>query len=90
VPGAALVLLPLQSVPLALGLAWNLLDYPLTVRGVRARERFALLRQHPAPILGFGLCMAAATCIPGAALLLQPAGVVGATRLAWGLIPPGR
>jgi uncharacterized protein involved in cysteine biosynthesis len=86
-PGAAIVLLPFQILPLALSLAWSLLDYPLTLRGVRARSRFALLRQQPAPILGFGLCFAAATFIPGAAFLLLPAGVVAATRLAWRLIP---
>jgi CysZ protein len=87
VPGAALVLVPFQVLLLALALAWNLLDYPLTLRGVRMRARFALLRQRPAPILGFGLAFAAATWVPGAALLLLPAGVVGATRLAWGLLP---
>jgi CysZ protein len=82
VPGAAFVLVPLQILPLALTLAWNLLDYPLTLRGVRARARFTLLRRHPAPILGFGLSLAAISWVPGAALLLLPAGVVGATRLA--------
>lgn len=86
-PGAVLLLLPLQALPLALSLAWNLLDYPLTLRGVRARQRFALLRQRPGPILGFGLCFAALAWIPGVALLLLPAGVVGATRLAWRLLP---
>ncbi len=90
VPGAALLLLPLQVLPLALGFAWNLLDYPLTLRGVRMRARFALLRQRPAPILGFGLVFAVATWIPGAALVLLPAGVVAATGLAWRLLPdPG-
>jgi len=87
VPGAALVLLPFQALPLAFGLAWNLLDYPLSLRGVRMRARFALLRARPAPILGFGLCFALATWIPGAALVLLPAGVVAATRLAWRLLP---
>jgi hypothetical protein len=54
---------------------------------VRKRARFALLRARPAPILGFGLCFALATWIPGAALVLLPAGVVAATRLAWRLLP---
>jgi CysZ protein len=85
-PGAALLLVPLQLLPLALTLAWNLLDYPLTLRGVRARARFALLFRQPAAFLGFSLSLAAVVWIPGAALLLLPAGVVGATRLAsrWG------
>ena len=86
-PGAGLLLLPLQALPLALGLAWNLLDYPLTLHGVRVRERWALLRRAPLSILGFGFCLAAVSVIPGAALLLLPAGVVGATDLALGLLP---
>jgi CysZ protein len=86
-PGAALLLLPLQALPLALGLAWNLLDYPLTLRGIRLRARWALLRQRPAPVLGFGFALALLTLIPGAALLLLPAGVVGATQLVWRLLP---
>lgn len=86
-PGAALLLLPLQALPLALGLAWNLLDYPLTLRGIRVRKRWTLLRQSPGPVLGFGFALAALTLIPGAALLLLPAGVVGATELIWRLLP---
>jgi len=86
-PGAALLLLPLQWLPLALGLAWSLLDYPLTLRGVGLRARARLLMAHPAAILGFGASFALATLIPGMALLLLPAGVVGATRLAVRLLP---
>lgn len=87
VPAAGVLLLPLQAVPLALGLAWNLLDYPLTLRGIRARQRFALLRRRPAPVLGLGLAFAAVSWIPGAALILLPAGVVGATGLVWRILP---
>ena len=86
-PGAGLVLFPLQTLPLALGLAWNLLDYPLTLRGVRVRERWALLRSRPAPVLGFGLGLALVFWIPGVALVLLPAGVVAATDVAWRLLP---
>jgi CysZ protein len=86
-PGAGLLLVPLQALPLAVGLAWNLLDYPLTLHGVRVRERWALLRRAPLSILGFGFCLAAVSVIPGAALLLLPAGVVGATDLVAGLLP---
>jgi CysZ protein len=86
-PGAGLVLFPLQVLPLALGLAWNLLDYPLTLRGIRVRQRWALLRSRPAPILGFGAGLALLFWIPGAALVLLPAGVVAATDVAWRLLP---
>ena len=86
-PGAALLLFPLQALPLAVGMAWNLLDYPLTLHGVRVRERWALLRRAPGSIFGFGLCLAPLTLIPGAALLLLPAGVVGAAEIVHGLLP---
>lgn len=83
-PGAAL-LVPLQILPPAFGLTWSLLDYPLSSRGVRVRARWAQLRRAPGAIAGFGLCLAALSLIPGAAFLLLPGGVVGATRLTWGL-----
>jgi CysZ protein len=89
VPVLAPMLLPLQVFPLALGLAWSLLDYPLTLRGVRLRSRLRLLLAHPGPILGFGAAFALVTLVPGGALLLLPAGVVGATRLVARLIPEG-
>lgn len=88
-PGAALLLFPLQALPLAVGMAWNLLDYPLTLRGVPVRERWGLLRRAPGSVLGFGLCLAPLSLIPGAALLLLPAGVVGATEIVAGLLPEG-
>ena len=87
VPALAPLLLPLQVFPLALGLAWSLLDYPLTLRGVRLRARSRLLLAHPGPILGFGAAFALVTLVPGGALLLLPAGVVGATRLVVRLLP---
>lgn len=85
-PGA-LLLLPLQLAPAALGLTWNLLDYPLTLRGVRLGQRWQLLRRHPRPVFGFAVCLGAIACVPGAALLLLPAGVVGAAQLSRQLLP---
>jgi CysZ protein len=87
VPALAPLLLPLQGMLLALGLAWALLDYPLSLRGMRLRARSRLLLAHPAPILGFGAAFALATLLPGGALVLLPAGVVGATRLVVRLLP---
>lgn len=87
VPALAPVLMPLQAFPLALGLAWSLLDYPLTLRGIRLRARSRLLLAHPGPILGFGAAFALVTVIPGGALALLPVGVVGATRLVVRLLP---
>lgn len=87
VPALGLVLLPLEALLVALALAWNLLDYPLTLRGIRARARVRLLRRHLGPVVGFGLSFALVSWVPGAGLLLLPAGVVGATRLIWLILP---
>lgn len=72
----------LHGVLVSLAVAWNLLGYPLTLRGVRARQRLGLMLRHAPAVLGFGAAFAAVSLIPGAALLLLPAGVVGATRLS--------
>ena len=45
-----------------------------------------MLRYAPA-VLGFGAACAAVSLVPGAALLLLPAGVVGATRLTEQMSP---
>lgn len=76
------LLFPLDAALVALAVAWNLLGYPLTLRGIRARERVVLMRRHGAAVLGFGAAFGLISAIPGAAILLLPAGVVGATRLA--------
>lgn len=86
-PALGLLLLPVKGLLVGLALAWNLLDYPLTLRGVRARARLGLLRRHPGPVLGFGLSFALVSWVPFAGLLLLPAGVVGATRLIWLILP---
>lgn len=73
---------PLHGVLVSLAVAWNLLGYPLILRGARARERLRLMRGNPLAVLGFGAAFALASLIPGAGLLLLPAGVVGATWLS--------
>lgn len=84
-------LLPLialvNAVLVSLAVAWNLLGYPLTLRGIGARERLRLMARHSPAVLGFGAAFAALSLVPGAALLLLPAGVVGATRLSARLSP---
>jgi uncharacterized protein involved in cysteine biosynthesis len=86
-PILAILLVPLEALVVALALAWNLLDYPLSLRGIGARARLRLLRRHPAPVLGFGLAFALASCVPGAGFILLPIGVVAATRLTWRILP---
>jgi CysZ protein len=84
-PPATLVTVPLRIVLTALMVAWNLIDYPLTLRGVRVRERVALVRLEWRSFLGFGLGFTAAFSIPCCGIVLLPVGVVAATRLisAW-------
>jgi CysZ protein len=86
VPPLAPVVLALQILLASLMIAWNLLDYPLTLRGVPLRARLALLRRHASSVLGFGLAFALVFSVPAAGVFLLPVGVVAATELVWRLI----
>ena len=81
IPPAAVVTVPLKFVVAGLLTAYDLLDYPLSLRGedVGARLRF-IAANFPA-VLGFGVAAAAVMLIPGGALFLLPFGVAGAARL---------
>ena len=86
-PPAAVVTVPLQLAVTSLALAWNLLDYPLTLRAVRMRERFALFKRYKAACLGFGAAFSLLFWIPcGCQILLLPVGAAAATDLVWHLI----
>ena len=80
-PPAAVVTVPLKFVVAGVLTAYDLLDYPLSLRGedVGARLRF-IAANFPA-VLGFGVAAAAVMLIPGGALFLLPFGVAGAARL---------
>ena len=80
-PPAAIVATPLKIVVTALMLAWDLCDYPLSIRGMPIRARFALLRRNAAAVFGFGLGLALLTLIPCALFVALPVGAAGATRL---------
>jgi uncharacterized protein involved in cysteine biosynthesis len=85
-PAAALVTAPLKFMIVALSLAWSLIDYPLTLRGVAMRERLGLFRRYPAALFGFGLCFALLFWAPCCSVLLLSVGVVAATDLIWGMV----
>lgn len=85
-PPAAVVTLPLGFVATSLGLAWNLLDYPLTLRGVRLRERLRFVASHKGATLGFGLGYAALSLVPCCGLLMLPVGAVAASDLLWSIL----
>ncbi len=80
-PPAAVVTVPLKFLVAGVLTAYDLLDYPLSLRGedVGARVRF-IAANFPA-VLGFGVAAATVMLIPGGALFLLPFGVAGAARL---------
>jgi CysZ protein len=82
-PPVALVATPLKLLLGALGLAFGLFDYPLTLRGVGARERLRFTRRNLPLVLGFGSAFTLVAMVPCAFVVLLPVGVVAATRLFW-------
>lgn len=81
VPPLLPVITALHALLVCFAVAWNLLGYPLALRGMRPRKQLRWMAAHGWAVLGFGGAFALASLIPGMALLLLPAGVVGATRL---------
>jgi len=80
-PPAAVVATPLKVLVSSLLVAWGLFDYPLTLRGVGVRARFALVRRNFAPVLGFGLAFTLVFWVPCCGVVLLPVGAAAATRL---------
>ncbi len=81
VPPAAVVTLPMKAVVSALVVAWDLLDYPLGLRGLGARDRVRWVATNVGACLGFGAVAFAFLLVPLAGLLVLPFGVAGAARL---------
>jgi CysZ protein len=81
-PPIALVTVPLKVIVAALLLAWDLLDYPLALRGMGVTARFRWCARHFGAVLGFGLAAMLFFAVPGLGLLALPCGVAGAARLA--------
>lgn len=80
-PPAAVVTVPLKLAVAGFAIAYDFLDYPLSLRGSGVRARAAFLRAHPAAVLGFGLAASSLLLVPGAGLLVLPFGVAGAARM---------
>ncbi|HET9953546.1 MAG TPA: EI24 domain-containing protein [Polyangiaceae bacterium] len=81
VPGAAVVTVPLKILVSAFGLAWGLLDYPLTLRGMGARERSRRMRQHVPEVLGFATAFSLLFWLPCCGIVLLPVAVMASTVL---------
>jgi CysZ protein len=84
-PVAVLVTLPLKILAVSSALAWSLLDYPLTLRGMSSRRRLRLFLAQPLSVVGFGLPFALLFWFPCASVLLLPVGALAATRVVWQL-----
>jgi CysZ protein len=80
-PPAGAVTVPLKFLVVAWLLAWNFVDYPLSLRGHGIRARFGWVARHFDAFTAFGIAWAALLILPGMVLLVLPMGVAGATRL---------
>jgi hypothetical protein len=90
VPPLVVVILPLKLLLGALGVAWGLFDYPLTLCGIGARERFRFMSRHFAVVLGFGCAFSLVFWLPCFGVLMLPVGVAAATELYWEIERAGR
>jgi CysZ protein len=81
VPFAMIITKPLELLVAALTLAWDLIDYPLSVRGLSVRARLGFVRRNLGAVVGFGAGLALVGLVPCLLFLLLPAGVAGAGRL---------
>lgn len=79
----AIVTTPLKLLLAALGLAWSMFDYPLTLRGMGVSDRLHFASRHFSAVLGFGVAIFLVFWIPCLVVLMLPVGVAGATRLYW-------
>ncbi len=82
-PPTAVAATPLKLLLGALGVAWGLFDYPLTLRGIGARQRLQFMRRHFSVVLGFGVAFSLVFWLPCLGIVMLPVGVVAATRLYW-------
>ncbi len=83
VPPVAVVATPVKLLLAALGVAWGLFDYPLTLRGIGARQRLAFMTEHFSVVFGFGVAFSLVFWLPCLGIVMLPVGVVAATRLYW-------
>ena len=80
-PPLAVVTIPLKLTVVALLAAWDLLDYPFSLRNMGVRDRLRFFSDHFGAVLGFGLTTALLLLVPGIGLFLLPIGVIAGTRI---------
>jgi CysZ protein len=84
-PWAAILTVPLELFVAACIIAWDLCDFPMSIRGMPMAERLRTITGYGGAVLGFSLGLALAGLVPCLLFLLLPVGVVGATRLTWAI-----
>jgi CysZ protein len=80
-PPAMIVTVPLKLLVCGWMLAWDFIDYPLTMRELGLRARIDWVGRHFLAFTTFGVLWAGLVVVPGLVLLLLPMGVAGATHL---------
>jgi CysZ protein len=80
-PPATVVTVPLKFLVCGWMLAWDFIDYPLSLRGLGLLSRARWVWRNIGAFTAFGLAWAGLVVVPGVVLLLLPMGVAGATRL---------
>ncbi|CAF0736924.1 unnamed protein product [Rotaria sp. Silwood1] len=80
-PPAVIITTPLKFLTTGFIIAYDIIDYPLSLHLFGVRERTPWFRHYLWATLGFGLALQVLFLIPGAFFLLLPAGVCGATRI---------
>ena len=80
-PPAAVVTVPLKFLVCGWMLAWDFIDYPLSLRGLGVIARVRWSVQHFEEFTVFGVLWALLLIVPGLFFLILPMGVAGATRL---------
>ncbi len=80
-PPAAFVTIPLKILVFGWMLAWDFVDYPLTMRALGLGARLDWVGRNFFAFTAFGVLWALLVVVPGLVLLLLPMGVAGATQL---------
>lgn len=80
-PPAAVVTVPLKFLLCAWLLAWNFLDYPLSLRQMGVTATLGWMGRHLGAVTAFGIAWTLLLVVPGVLFLFLPMGVAGATRL---------
>jgi CysZ protein len=78
---AVVVTVPLKLLVTAMLLAWDVCDYPLSIRGVSIGTRVAFMKRNASAMIGFGIGLAIAAVVPCLLVFVLPFGVAGAARL---------